>query len=85
MDGLAPAALVEAVALDAAGGEGGEQAVVAIDVVGEAMNEEEDCCWGSFWLRGRSVEERTERNRVVAGIEGGGWRAEGRRAFQVFV
>ena len=43
-DGAAPSALVEAAGLDPARGERGEERVVGIDVVGEAMDEDHDGC-----------------------------------------
>lgn len=39
-DGFAPAALVEAVGFDAARGEGGEELVVTIDMIVEAVDED---------------------------------------------
>lgn len=42
-DGAAPSALVEAEGLDPAGGEGGKECIIGIDVIGEAVDEDEDC------------------------------------------
>ena len=50
--GAAPAALVEAVALNTMRGEGGKEGVIGIDVVGKAVDQEEESFGGSGWLAG---------------------------------
>lgn len=46
----APAALIPGEDLDAGGGELWEECVVAVDVLGEAMDENELCFDGARWL-----------------------------------
>jgi hypothetical protein len=51
VDRTSPSSLVEAVNFDAPGGKGGEEFVVTVYMVVEAMNEDQFCNWRGIRLR----------------------------------
>ena len=68
-DGAAPAALVEGVYCEGAGGgEEGEEVLVAVQVVGVAVEEEDLGCWGGGGLGGLDGMEGEGRGEVQARI-----------------
>lgn len=51
LDTPPPAALIKAMGLDVPGGEGGEEGVIGVYMVREAVYEEQEGGWWGFWLR----------------------------------